>query len=349
MMKRNISLNKKMFILFIVLFFVQIFCFNYVQKIYYNYNLTKDNIKDELKERNKIFVNETIRNEQRANSRTIKQTWMNYLSYENKSMIKTDSTGLYPAYKNDSEEIYYNAETMYKIHTVSNYFNIYSKADDSLIIENAKPEWNVNELDYLLNLLVTPIKTFGNNGGIIVYDSYSGEVYLDTTPEDRTNKNINMFEDYKNKECKNPSAVKSNIDTFIKMKKDSDSIENFIYMFNESNSMEGKYDNYDSYPLGNYNRQFAEKMILPYESFGFEGQPMQLTVILIADEQDIFSIYKENDQDFSNSLKLMTDNYIITISVIILLILLNAFVFIVVAYALIYRFKEKDVKEDKNI
>ena len=117
------------------------------------------------------MINETVRNEQRYNIQSIKQSWINYLNIEKKSIIETDSTGSYPLYKNGNDFIYFNSDTMYRIKTHSNYFNIYSKKDESLLIDNAKPVWNRNQLDYLLNILAAPVKSFGNNGGIIVYDS----------------------------------------------------------------------------------------------------------------------------------------------------------------------------------
>ena len=150
---KKLNLNKKLFGLFILLFIVQASAFNLVQKMYFNYNNEKNNITSEINERDKILVNNTIRNQQRAEMQSIKQSWLNYLSLENKSVILTNEN--LPIYKNEDNEIAFNSNDMYKIHTESNIYNIYSKEDDRLILGQATPQWNRNELDYLLNLLVT--------------------------------------------------------------------------------------------------------------------------------------------------------------------------------------------------
>lgn len=339
---KKLNLNKKLFGLFILLFIVQASAFNLVQKMYFNYNNEKNNIISEINERDKILVNNTIRNQQRAEMQSIKQSWLNYLSLENKSVILTNEN--LPIYKNEDNEIAFNSNDMYKIHTESNIYNIYSKEDDRLILGQATPQWNRNELDYLLNLLVTPVKTFGNNGGIIVYDSYSGEVFLDTTPTDRVSTKTNIFKDSENSTCKNVESTKTSINSYLKMKKDSDSIENFVYLYNEETDMGNDADNFEKYPLGNYNRQFVEKMILPYESFGFEGQPMQLSVLIVSDEHDISVLYKNNNKNFLSSLNNITCIYEKTIFVLIGILVINMIFIILIAYYLKYRLR--DLKEN---
>ena len=345
---KKIEPYKRFSIVFIVFFFIQVICFSFIQKSFCDFKNANDSLYNNFNERNSLLINETVRNEQRYNIQSIKQSWINYLNIEKKSIIETDSTGSYPLYKNGNDFIYYNSDTMYRIKTHSNYFNIYSKKDESLLIDNAKPVWNRNQLDYLLNLLAAPVKSFGNNGGIIVYDSYSGEVFLDTTPTNRTDSNLSIFEDYKNPKCKNNYDVENNIDTFMSLKKDSESIDHFIYLFNEPNIYSNsEASNFNKYPLGKYNREFVEKIILPYESFGFEGQSMKLTLLLVTDEQDITSIYINNTESFYKHINIIDNVYALTIITIILIIAINMIIFIFISYILKYKFKN-DNAEDKK-
>lgn len=215
-----------------------------------------------------------------------------------------------------------------------------------LFDENNNPIWNKEEIDNILNYIVAPIKSYGNEGGIIVYDSYSGEIFLDTT---KTNRSIgsNIFLDYYNPNCKNINATKDAITSYFKVKKDSNTNENFIYLFDESENIDNPND-LRNYPLGNYNRIFIEKMILPYESFGFDGQPMQLTVLITTTENDIYSNFKDNNDNIRN---LIVDSQLLNnkvYTILIVNIIFSMIILSLIAYILKYGQDTKhDEREDK--
>ena len=119
-------------------------------------------------------------------------------------------------------------------------------------------------------------------------------------------------------------------------------------MFNEETNMNGEADNFSKYPLGNYNRLFIEKMILPYESFGFDGQPMQLTVLLIADEYDIYSAYKANDDDMKKSLDIVLELNSKTTFILISSIAITMIYLLVIAYVFKYSNNLKSEVSDEN-
>lgn len=215
-----------------------------------------------------------------------------------------------------------------------------------LFDKNNNPIWNKEEIDNILNYIVAPIKSYGNEGGIIVYDSYSGEIFLDTT---KTNRSIgsNIFLDYNNPNCKNINATKDAITSYLKVKKDSNTNENFIYLFDESENIDNPND-LRNYPLGKYNRIFIEKMILPYESFGFDGQPMQLTVLITTTENDIYSNFKDNNDNIRN---LIVDSQLLNnkvYTILIVNIIISMIILSLIAYFLKYGQDTKhDEREDK--
>lgn len=352
MYKKNKNLKKIIFSLFLVLFIIQILFFNEMNKMQDKYTSMGSNIQYSQFQNKKILINNVIRNQQRLILQSIKQSWINYTTKEEKRIIKSDDRyGTFPIYSNENnQEIFYDNHKMYKKHVELNYYDIYSRDKDELLLEKGKPNWNTEELENILNLLAAPIKVFGNNGGIIIFDSYSGQVFLDTTPANRTinNPDLSIFEDFKNPNCKNVFDTKYEINNCIKSKKDSDSIEEFIYLFNEKQDMGKNLNDFNKYKLGDYNRQFVEKMILPYESFGFDGQPMQLTVLLIADEQDIFLSFKDNDKNLQSSLDTTMDLYSRTGTILISTIFITMIFLVLTAYMFKYNCNENENLENKT-
>lgn len=151
--------------------------------------------------------------------------------------------------------------------------NYISKNDMKLV--NKDKEWNKEELEEVLNVIVEPIKVFGNKGGITVFDSITGDVFLDTSPHNRKGKNIKDA-------TTNAAEIKK-----LMEKRDTISEEGIVYTLDKG--MTNPKD-FAKFPLGKYNREFIEKIILPFESFGFT-KGKQLTILISANEEDIFKKY----------------------------------------------------------
>ena len=90
---KKIEPYKRFSIVFILFFFIQVICFSFIQKSFCDFKNENDSLYNNFKERNSLLINETVRNEQRYNIQSIKQSWINYLNIEKKSIIETDSTG----------------------------------------------------------------------------------------------------------------------------------------------------------------------------------------------------------------------------------------------------------------
>lgn len=290
-------------IVFFVILLVQIFAFNYSASIYRSFVDNHNALDKSRVEINTTLVTGTIREQQRDSLSSIKQSWMKFLeSNPNVSLIEHE--GDLPLYRNEEDSIGFDSNIMLKVKKESNIFDIYEKNTNKLLIANAKPQWNTEKVDEILAMLVAPIKNFGNNGGIIVFDSYSGQIFLDTTSSQRIRDGeyASMFEDDKHINNQNPEACKEVIEKYFKLKKDSVKSSGIIYMFNESAAMGKEAANFDKYKLGEYNRQFIEASILPYETLGFDGQPMQLTILSVVDEQDVMHNYKSTMSDLENNI-----------------------------------------------
>lgn len=330
--------TRRMFFAFFSLLIVQICLINSIVYVCKEYTTNSANLEETRVQNEEILISDTIRGQQRYMLSSIKQSWIKYLELYGDNLLAKDNEG-HPIYKNEESHIGFNNEIMYKVQKESNNFDIYNREDDSLLIENAKPKWNSEEVEKILSLFVAPVKSFGNNGGVIAFDSYSGEIFLDTT---NINRKGSIFEDHLNKLNKNPEETLLAINNHMVIKKDSDRSTEFVYLFNEETIMGEDAENFKLYPLGKYKRQFIEKLILPYETFGFDGQPMQLTIMLIADEQDIYKAYKSNIENFDDALIINEELYAKTTIILIISTLIIMMTMLLAVYTLKYVPNKKD-------
>lgn len=340
MKKKN---KKNIGLVFFVILLIQIIAFNYSLSIYNGFVDNHNRLQHSQTEMNSALIKDTVREQQKNTLSATKQSWMQYL-YEHQDVSLIEQVDGKPIYANDSTSILFDQNAMYKISKGENRYDIFNKETDELILNNAQPQWKNEEVEKILNVLVKPIKMFGNNGGIIVYDSNTGKVFLDTTSTERLRDTTeySIFEDDKNPKNQNVSETKEVIENFFRFKKDSNRVSSIIYMFNESTIMGKDADNFTKYPLGEYNRQFIELAILPYESVGFEGQPSQLTMLSVADEHDVTAAYENILTEISESLKTNMILYGKTSMVLFTSIICTM---VVMLYAL-YKIKYKEVKDE---
>ena len=196
-------------ILFITLV-LQISAINFTSSIYKSFSENQLAIEQSQIDVENAFIENTIRGQQKNTLSSLTQSWIKYLdSNSNNDLIKKDINNL-PMYIRNTEYVGYDATSMYKEQIKDlHLYNIYEKETNALILEHSRPQWDSAKLEEILDILVTPIKKFGNNGGMIVYDSNSGEVFLDTTPINRQkNGTVSIFDDDKLIENKNPEATK---------------------------------------------------------------------------------------------------------------------------------------------
>lgn len=283
------------------LFVLDIFLFNWSLSSISKFETLSNQMKNSEIKNEQTLITDTVRTQQRYIANSVRESWMKYIDDQDDFSLIKEKDGL-PVYSNGDSSTVFNDKTMYKVKVKDNIFDIYDKNGNKLVISNASPEWDTYKVNSILNLLVKPIKSFGNNGGIIVFDSYNGHVFLDTTPANRTedNPSLSIFNDYDNPKNKNPELTKEEINNFIE-KKNSDRSSSFTYMFNDGTQMTDPND-FSKYKLGDYNRLFVEKIVLPYETFGFDGQPMQLTMLVISNEQDIYKAFKADNEQFETAI-----------------------------------------------
>lgn len=296
--------KKNIGIVFFVILLIQIFAFNYSASIYMGFVDNHKKLQQSQVDMNTALITDTVREQQKNTLSSTKQSWIKYLEeHHNITLIKQVDGK--PIYANDNTSLLFDRHTMYRVSKGNNKYDIKSRETDELLIDNSQPQWNTEEVEKILDVLVKPIKMFGNNGGIIVYDSNTGQIVLDTTSTQRLRdgEQHSIFEDDKHSKNKNVSETKEVIENFFKLKRDSNRVSSIIYMFNESTIMGNDASNFSKYPLGEYNRQFIESAVLPYESVGFEGQPLQLTMLSVVDEKDITTAYQNIYDDIEESLR----------------------------------------------
>lgn len=154
-----------------------------------------------------------------------------------------------------------------------------------------------DEVTRLLNLLLSSRKQFGPNGGFIAFNSKTGEILIDTTPIGRTG---NIFLDSKDPLNKNVTETNIVVNSIFRGYDSTTSTTNATYMFNEPTKMGNESNNFRKFTLGEYNRLFVEKIILPYESLGFEASNEQITVLSLVNERDIVNGLESSVESFKD-------------------------------------------------
>lgn len=269
------------------------------------------------------FINEFIRPQLRQMLKDSKEQWAQYLyNNPNVNLISKDPSGSY-IYSNSKDSIIFNENTMYKIKIETNKYNIFDKNTNELLIEKACLMWKREELQNLIKLVTTPLNAF-NACYVTVFDTYTGEVFI-------SNDN-NRFEDYislENTDEEEYKQLMKQLDTNEKY-----TLTSFYYekgLKNDASALD-----YSKYPLGKYNRLYEEKIILPYETIGVEGQDMQLTILVGVNEKSLMVTFKQLMEDFN-----IITNYVQTdINKIIIYPMISVLLSLTSALVIIYLLKK---------
>lgn len=298
MINKCTTTRKRAFHVFFVLLIIQIILFNFIGYIYKDSISNNEALATTKTLHDTVLISDTIRSQQRNTLQGIRQSWVQYLQTHPSTLVIKNGEKV--VYFNNETTIYYNEKTMYRKQNSNKLFDIYLKEGDKQIAADTRPQWNDEEVAKILNIIAAPVKSFGNNSSILIFDSYTGKVIMDTSFVNRTAiPGYSIFTDYKNPNNKNPEETKIVTDQDLRMRKDTDRFSSIVYMFNESTRMGNNANNFEKYPLGEYNRLFVEKIILPYETIGVDGQPMQLTMSILTDEKDVISPYEKVSKDYN--------------------------------------------------
>lgn len=333
--------TKKNIIGFVLLamMIVQVLAINITVSIYKDFSENQEHLTAYSIKSKEVLINDIISTQQKNILNSIKQSWIKYVEHNNIDILARDENG-YPIYIHDLEYVGYDSSTMYK-ERISEYdtYNIYETSTNKLIISEAIPKWNKNKIKEILDIIISPIKVFGNNGGIIVFDSNNGDIFLDTTPQLRlkNNKDVSIFDDMTSAHNSNKAETRLTCEGYFKLKKDSNNISNIVYMFNEPTEMGKDAFNFEKYKLGDYNRQFIEMAIMPYETIGFEGQSMQLSILVIVDEQDIAAQYKYLDKQIEEIINVNKELYGSIIAILVISLFATMIVMLISVYIIKYK------------
>lgn len=245
-------------------------------------------------ESTKVFLDDTIREQQRRSLSAMRQGWVQYLQLNpDTDVILRDSSNNI-VYTDGKKNIGFNPKIMTKMLNKNGY-TILNK-DGSIVLDNCRPQWNKNEVSKILSIVAAPVKSFGNNGNVLAFDSFTGEVILDTRGGSDGGK---LLKDNKN--------IPKEIVDELMVKKDSDRQTKTVYSKNGD-------------------KEFIEKIVLPYEFVGTSGENMQITICASSSEKDILTPYEEVKKSNDNNiafLESILDKYSIypNISIIIGIIL----------------------------
>jgi hypothetical protein len=332
--------------LFVALLLVQLFIFYEVSYLEQDFSSINKEYSDLYSTTEQQFVDEVIRPQQRLMLSTIRQSWVQYLvSHKETELLLKDNNGRYIYADDKGKSIAFDEETMI-MEKDMNYFNIKDKNTGKVLLSNCRQQWNTAQVKTILDIVATPVKAFGSRGDVIIFDSFTGEMIVDNSEDCKDTPEVlgkdgkrYITLDYKHPSNKNPEACKRVIENEMMWRKDTDQNSKMVYYFSEPVDMGTDVENFVKYPLGQYSREFQEKVILPYESVGIDGQPMQITIVLGAQEPEVSAAFKETSEMFGNIQNTFSDTTargvlfpLISVAISLVVILLAMFILRINAY-----------------
>lgn len=342
---------------FIFLLTVQLFLFYEISNLGEDFDDINNGYSEVYVDTQQAFVDDIIRPQLRLVLSSIRQSWVQYLiTNKNTELILKDRYGRYIYADADGNTIAYDSKTM-TVEKYLNYFNIKDKKTGEILLSNCRQQWNKEQVKAILDIIATPIKAFGSTGTILAFDSFTGEIIIDNSDNKDTVEVLGPDEkryiqlDYLHPANKNPEACKRVIENEITLRKDTDRNSKIVYYFSEPIDMGDEAENFAKYPLGDYHREFQEKIILPYEAVGVEGQSMQITVVLGAQESEISAAFKKVKEEFLKTQQKFSDTVeyeilfpFISVIISLIVILLAIFVLRINAYQCKTYMKDSDLK-----
>jgi hypothetical protein len=354
---KKIELQKKTIsILFIILLLIQIFVFYGVSYLEQDFNSIDIEYSEFHATTQQNFVDDVIRPQQRLMLSAIRQSWVQYLiAHKDVELLLKDSNGKYIYANPQGKTISYDEKTM-TVQKNLDSFNIKDRSTGKVLLRNCRQQWNREQVKVILDIIATPVKAFGSAGDVIIFDSFTGEMMVDNSENCKDTPEVlgkdgrrYITLDYKHPSNQNPDACRRIIENEMMWRKDSDQNSKMVYYFSEPTDMGEDAEDFTKYPLGKYNREFQEKIILPYESVGVDGQPMQITVVLGTQESEVSAAFKVTEKNYNKVHRIFADTTakgvlypLISVSISLVVILLAMFILRINAYYCKICSKKKD-------
>lgn len=295
-------------VVFVCILISQVFLFNGITNLGQTLEEDYNSIKASNQQATEDLINGTIRGQERIMLSSIRQGWVQYLSIhpETELIQKIDGKFIYSNPKGN--RVVFDPDTMTKSKIDEAYYDIKDIATGKVIARSVRPQWNMKAVENIINVIGSASKAFGPAGDLLVYDAFSGEVIVDNSGntkevsavlQENGKRNLSLM--HKHPMNLNAAQYKTVVDQLM-WRKDSDASSKIVSLYSESQYMDPtQLNNFSLYPLGEYKREFIEKVILPYESIGVEGQEMQIGIAIGAQEQEIVSVFSRTTEEMKNS------------------------------------------------
>lgn len=294
-------------------------------------NLDFINSKNELKktfvEQQEIFIKETIRQQQRRMLNSIRESWTQYIGYaENIELLLKDKEGNI-IYTNGEDVVAFNREYMIMDKYPNGYCDIRYK-NSNIIYTNMRPQWNKEEVIRILNIVAVPMRVFGGSENILIYDIYSGEIIASNTQKNSGPFVQNLFED-------------QHVVDKLMIRQDTEIFDNIVY----SSTVKEGLLNYNKYPIGSLDRVFVEKVILPFETVGVDGEPMQIAIASFVKEKEIAYCYESTVSRIKQSVETMETKIFYVFAIFIISFILSVAMYAIFNIAIMLESKKRDDKD----
>lgn len=353
--KQNIT------IICIIVLAIQVILFTKVQDVGREMQKNEETLMELRLKSDEALIDKTVRPQQRRILDAIRQSWIQYFNVnpDVELLIKNNEGHLIYA-SPSGETIDFDSSLMRRVKRPDNYYDIFDKISGELLAKQVRPQWDSLEIKKVIDIIAAPHKAFGSTGDVIIFDSYTGDMIVDNSEDCKDTPEVigenglrNIQLDHLHPNGANPKMMNKVIQEEMMWRHDTEYGDGMVYYFSEEEDFDNgtNANNFALYPFGLYEREFQEKVILPYETVGVEGEKMQITVIIGAQEQEIANGFKEvNEIAMKYSKSLHDQKYsfvlipIISMSLCLILIVIIMFGFRISIYVTSQGCKAKELE-----
>lgn len=338
MPKRN-KTNAKVVLCFItIVVVIQLVISTVFGNLVYAFNDVKSESSNDYVNSQNQFISEVVREEMRLALSASRNRWNIYIneSEPELDLLKTDSKG-HTLYTKDGVIIAYDP-SIYTIEVSNSKGEKNILKDGEIVLKDAVPVWNNNVLYDIFKIVTNPTKVFSNDSAITIFDSKTGSLFYNTLTFPDSDKVSTIEQLYGN------FYTSNDLNEILKLK-DSSAMSNITIGTDEFDFPKG-INNFKEYPLGQYNRIFQEKIVLPSDVYGVNGEQMNITIILSIPEQTLANLYNGEFNDTYQKYNIISQISFIMITIEIIIIIL-VILGLLVEYKMFSWLEKEGQKENK--
>lgn len=226
-----------------------------------------------------------------------------YLFSDNMNQIKIDADQISETFIKDT----IRAEQRRALVAIRQAWVQYLSTNPDVELLTEDNQWNEKVIKDIFSIIAEPLRLFSTNSNLMVTDINTGNILVAPmlTDEDKEKISLNGKPNvlmYYKLSGLHQSHTREIYNELL-IKKDSDRNSLMTSLMSEPSQIRyADINNFTKYPLGRYNREFIEKIVLPYESIGVNGlDNMQLVVSIGVNESEIMKPYTQRMETLNSN------------------------------------------------